>query len=220
MIYLPFVSGGNMTDNRAFGIDVSRYDGLLNWQAVEQHDPAVSFIAFRCTISWGYRDPFFLANWREAGRRGYNRLAYHVIYPGEDAVRQADNLFGHIGSDLKTTDRFVLDDELEHDVSVYRHTATTRKLADVIFQRTLFKPALYSRAEYLDRRVDLSQLLDLPLWLAQYLTKPFWAQYANEHPGPPVLPRHATTWLIHQTGDKMPPFCATSGKTVQEDRKS
>ena len=205
-----------MTDTRAFGIDVSRYDGLINWGAVEAHTPEVAFIAFRSTISSGYRDPFFTANWREAGLRGYNRLAYHVVYPGEDATRQADNLFGHIGNDLKPTDRFVLDDEVEHDVSILRHTDTDRKLADVIFRRTLHKPLLYSRTEYLDRRVDLSQLLDLPLWLAQYLKKPFWAKYANEHPGPPTLPRHATTWLVHQTGDKMPPFCATSGKATQD----
>lgn len=203
-------------DNRAFGIDVSRYDGLINWGAVEAHDPEVAFIGFRSTISWAYRDPFFLANWREAGRRGINRLAYHVIYPGEDAVRQVDNLFGHIGNDLTAHDRFVLDDEVEHDVTVYRHTATTRKLADVIFQRTIHKPILYSRAEYLNRRVDLSQLLDLPLWLAQYLKVPLFAKYANEHPGPPFLPRHATTWLVHQTGDKLPPFCATSGKATQD----
>lgn len=205
-----------MTDTRPFGIDVSRYDGLLNWGAVEAHEPPVDFIAFRSTISWGYRDPFFLANWREAGRRDYNRLAYHVIYPGEDAVRQVDNLFGHIGNDLTAHDRFVLDDEVEHDVSIYRHTATTRKLADVIFQRTIHKPMLYSRTEYLNRRVDLSQLLDLPLWLAQYLTKPFWAQYANEHPGPPMLPKYATKWLVHQTGDKMPPFCSTTDKKTQD----
>ena len=204
-----------MTDMRAFGIDVSNYDGLLNWAAIESHAPKVTFIAMRSTISWGYRDPFFLANWAEAGKRGYNRMAYHVIYPGEDPIRQVDNLFGAIGSDLTTHDRIVLDDELEHDVTVSRHTYCTRKHADLIFSRTTHKPVLYSRAEYLNRRVDL-QLLDLPLWLAQYLSKPLFSAYASEHPGPPILPKYATSWLIHQTGDKLPPFCATTTKAYQD----
>ncbi len=203
-------------DTRAFGIDVSRYDGLINWGAVEAHTPEVSFVMFRSTISWGYRDPFFVANWREAGRRGIPRAAYHVIYPGEDPTRQVDNLFGHIGGDWTNHDRIVLDDEVEHDVTVSRHTYCTRKHADIIFQRTLHKPILYSRAEYLDRSVDLSQLLDLPLHLAQYLNVPLFKKYASEHPGPPVLPKYATNWLVHQTGDKTPPFCSTTTKSTQD----
>ena len=208
-----------MTETRAFGIDVSKYDGFLNWDAIDKHIPRVTWIDFRCTISWGYRDPFFMANWKEAKARGYNRAAYHVDYPEQDPIRQMDNLFGHIGNDLTGNDRFVLDDEVEggeHDISVARHTATIRKMADIIFARTLTKPRLYSRAEFLNRKVDVTQLLDLDLHLAQYLSKPLLAAYANEHPGPPALPKNAEKWLVHQTGDKLPPFCAGTTKQYQD----
>lgn len=208
-----------MTDTRAFGIDVSKYDGLLNWDAIDKHVPKVTWIDFRCTISWGYRDPFFMANWKEARVRGYNRAAYHVDYPEQDPIRQIDNLFAHIGNELTSNDRFILDDEVEggeHDVSMLRHTATIRKMADLIFARTLTKPRLYSRAEFLTRKVDMTQLPDLDLHLAHYLTKPLLAAYANEHPGPPALPKDATKWLVHQTGDKLRPFCAGTTKQYQD----
>lgn len=201
---------------RAFGIDVSRYDGLLDWDRLESHKPAIAFIAFRATISWGYRDSFFTANWREAGRRGKNRAAYHVVYPKEDPTRQMDNFYGHIGADIDERVRYVLDTELDHGASRAAHTACLRKMADIIYRRSGVMPILYSRANYLDANVDMTQLPDLPLWLAHYLRKPEGEPYAAEHPGPPTLPRGRTDWLIHQTGDQMPNICATSGKRYQD----
>lgn len=204
---------------RAFGIDVSRHDGLIDWSRVLSHPEQIVFMAFRCTVSWGYRDPFFVANYRDAYNYGIARMAYHVVYPSESAIRQADNLFGHLGTMFLSTDRLVLDVELEdgiHNVSVSKYTQTIRAMADIILSRTGNLPILYSRAEFLNRRVDMLQLQDLDLWLAQYLKKPQNAEYAQEHPGPPDLPRHTKNWLIHQTGHETPNICATSGKKYQD----
>jgi hypothetical protein len=52
--------------------------------------------------------------------------------------------------------------------------------------------------------------------VAQYLKPKPGSIYADEHPGPPVLPKGASTWLIHQTGDKCPAFCASTDKKYQD----
>ena len=50
---------------RAFGIDISKYqasaDGKkrMDFSKVAKHSEAVSFIAARAGVSWGYQDPQF-----------------------------------------------------------------------------------------------------------------------------------------------------------------
>jgi len=200
---------------KAFGIDVSRYDGFLRWDAVDAHIPRVTFIAFRCTISWAYRDPFFAANWAEAGKRGYNRMAYHVVYPNEDATKQADNFFTHLGK-YDEHDRFVLDVEVEHDASLLKYTKTVSDIAQIFERNTGMLPILYSRAEFIQRRLLFRNLPKMHLWLAQYLKPKPGSIYADEHPGPPVLPKGASTWLIHQTGKDCRAFCASTDKKYQD----
>lgn len=200
-------------NTRPFGMDYGRYDGLLDFPRLAMHREQALFLAFRCTISWGYQDPFFMANFREAGNRGYCRMAYHVVYSNEDPTRQMDNLFRAVAGAWTEYDRFVLDDELEvgaHQSSIFRRTNTLRSMRDIIKARTGHFPAYYSRAEFINRNVDYRGISDMPLWLAQYMILPKGLTYAPEHPGPPTLPRGANKWLIHQTGDKLPNICGTA----------
>ena len=205
-----------MTDNRAFGIDVSHYDGLLNWKAVLEHVPEVTFIGYRATISWGYRDPFFLANWKDGGIHAIPRLAYHVVYPGEDVLRQVDNLFAALDKVLLPTDKIVLDVELDHGINKTNITNSVLKHADLCKKRTGEYPILYSRASWLNQFTYPVELTHLKLWLAQYLSKPALAKYANEMTTSPTLPAGFNNYLIHQTGDKLPPFCSTTTKSYQD----
>jgi len=193
--------------DRAFGIDVSRYDGALDFFAVTAW--GVEFIAMRSTISWGYKDPFFLTNWPQARARAIPRMAYHVLYPGEPARKQADNLEAAFAGDFDTVhDRVVIDAELEHDCSRRVITDSIFNLSVEIERRFKNLPLLYSRTEWLNRCVYGAELSHLDLWLAQYLKRWPWQQYADEHPGPPDIPTGFTDFRIHQTGDKTPTFCA------------
>lgn len=204
-----------MIDTRAFGIDTSHYDGPLDWARLIAHMPRVSFIGMRSTISWGYRDPFFTANWKGAKEYDLVRTAYHVVYPGEDAMRQYDNIMAALGNDpgeLPVT----LDAELHHNLPRATITRTIRQLADIIIARTNRKPILYTRATWADLYLYSDAFDDLQWWLATYLKVPLFSKYANEHPGPPLLPTGISSYLIHQTGDKMPPICSTTTKATQD----
>lgn len=209
-----------MMDTRPFGIDVSRYDGLINYDAVLARTPTVEFLAFRSTISYGYADPFFYPNWAGARIRcpGVPRAAYHVLYPGEDITRQVDNIDRAVGEDFDVDhDRVVIDAELDHGQTRATITGAIDRMANEIKKRFWHLPLLYSRPYWLNEHTHGVTLNYLETWLAQYLTKMIWQRYAREHPGPVMLPAGFTRpALIHQTGDKCQPFCATTTKQYQD----
>lgn len=74
---------------RAQGIDVSHYQGAIDWNLVVRSGMAFAFI--KATEGTADIDPQFLANWLGANAAGLLRGAYHSYRPGEDPRRQAMN---------------------------------------------------------------------------------------------------------------------------------
>jgi GH25 family lysozyme M1 (1,4-beta-N-acetylmuramidase) len=192
----------------AFGIDLSRYntspDGKqqVDFNVIAAHEPEVVFIAMRAGISWGYQDPWFGFYFREAGRIGRVRLAYHVLYPGEPALAQMDNFFRILGeADLGRTP-LVLDLELDHGQSVGRITGTTAAACRIIQERTGRTPVLYSRAGWVNQFLRVADLPPVHWWLAQYRWPRPYPLTTPEYPCPPALPEGVSSWLAHQTGSR------------------
>lgn len=107
-----------MVDMNAFGVDCYHGDNPIDHSLLF---PKIDFFSHRTSISWAYKDPFFLVNWRAAKAYGKPRLAYHVLYPGEDPKRQADNFLEAVGGDW-LNGKAVLDLELDHAQSKDRIT--------------------------------------------------------------------------------------------------
>lgn len=194
-----------VVENLAFGIDLSRYntspDGRVqvDFDVIAAHQPEVAFIAMRAGISWGYQDPWFATYFQEAGRIGRVRLVYHVLYPGESAQAQMDNLFRILGSaDLGRTP-LVLDLELDHGQSPRRITNTTAACCRIIQARTGRTPVLYSRAGWVNQYLRVGELPEVNWWLAQYRWPRPYPLFTPEYDPPPTLPRGVSQWLIHQT---------------------
>ncbi|MCH7611544.1 MAG: glycosyl hydrolase family 25, partial [Chloroflexi bacterium] len=68
------------------GIDVSRWQGTIDWQAVKQ--AGITFAVMRATIGDFFTDDKFAENWQGAKDAGIFRCAYHVLRPDNDAVAQ------------------------------------------------------------------------------------------------------------------------------------
>ncbi len=192
-------------ENYAFGIDLSRYntspDGKVkvDFDVIAEHQPEVAFIAMRTGVSWGYQDPWFAYYFQEAGRIGRVRMAYHVLYPGESAERQMDNLFRILGDADLTQTPIVLDLELDHGQSVARITACTVESLNLIHSRTGRVPIIYSRAGWVNQYLRVADLPPVGWWLAQYRWPRPYPLYTPEYPCPPVLPAGVKDWLVHQT---------------------
>jgi GH25 family lysozyme M1 (1,4-beta-N-acetylmuramidase) len=202
---------------KPFGIDVSRWQGSINWDAVAIHEPRVQFAGIRATISWAYMDGWFNRNWSEAQRIGIARAAYHVVYPGVSAKQQMDNFLKVVGNDFGELP-LVLDIELAHNQPADEITAVLLECAAIIETVTSQKPILYSRASFVDEHITgkgnpPAWLNRFDWWIAHYLRS------GEEHQGPPVLPKGLIRdrCLVHQTTPSGAPI-GTQSKTMNYDR--
>ena len=193
---------------RAFGIDISNNQAnaegtrRVNFEAIKNNSELVSFIAARAGVSWGYRDPQFSYHWTQMGQLQVGRIAYHVPYFGESAVAQMDSLFKMLANKSDWAhDRIALDLEVAGINTRARITSTTLNCLEICKSRTGRYPILYSRANWVDVYLQVSDLPKLDWWLATYRRSAPSPFYTNEHPGPPILPKGVNTYLIHQTGD-------------------
>ncbi len=183
-----------------FGIDISKYQYTAEGAPPDfaKMRANTSFVAVRAGISWGYKDPTFDQSWTALA--GHPRMAYHVVYPAEDAQRQMDNFLNIV----KPTqhDRLVMDMELDQGVGKTRITACLLECLEYLKLKTGRYPIVYSRALWINTYVDVSRLPAVDWWLANYLTALPSPQYTPEKTPPPLLPKGVSKWLIHQTGER------------------
>lgn len=192
--------------DKPFGIDVSRWQGRINWDLVAANQEPVRYVGIRATISWGYADSWFRQNWSEAKRVGILRMAYHVVYPGESADRQINHFLQLVGEDTGELP-LVLDVELNHNRSPDQIETTILRCASLIKARTGRDPIIYSRGTWVDQFITAggmppAWLNEYDWWLAHYLRS------GDEHPGPPRLPKGLIRerCIIHQTASKGAPI--------------
>ncbi|MBT9392936.1 glycoside hydrolase family 25 protein [Hymenobacter sp. NST-14] len=166
------------------GIDVSAYQGRIDWPLVAGHRVRFAFI--KATEGVTLRDSRFQRNWRGARAAGIYRGAYHYFHPNYDATRQA-NLFTRTvplsAGDLPP----VLDVEHArfHDVAQMRRgVATWLRLVERHYG---VRPILYSNYSFYQRHLA-GHFDKYPLWLAHY-----------EVDRPRLPP---TKWLIWQHSDE------------------
>jgi GH25 family lysozyme M1 (1,4-beta-N-acetylmuramidase) len=68
------------------GFDISHHDKNVPWDELIREGNV--FVMMKATEGTGFTDTAFLDNWREAGRRGLIRGAYHVMRYGPDTDAQ------------------------------------------------------------------------------------------------------------------------------------
>jgi lysozyme len=189
--------------DRAFGIDVSKWQIPIDWNAIAIHNPTVRFAGIRASISYLYRDPIFIDNWAECKRVDILRMAYHVLYPAENATAQMDNLFSQLNNDFGEMP-LILDVELDHGCGKNQITQSILDCAAIIEKRTGKKPIIYARAIWIDDHTNVgSWRSSFDWWLAQYYAKP---RHREEYPEPTRLPAGVFKWLIHQNCKLGAPF--------------
>ena len=131
----------------AFGLDFARYissNSLPEWKVMANYKPYVRFCGIRKAISWGYQDPFFNYHWeqvktlhqlRDEETLPVGRIAYHVLYPGENIQSQADNWFRDLQANWDN-DRLCIDAELDHNQSPSRITYAINTMGEICRSRT------------------------------------------------------------------------------------
>jgi lysozyme len=148
------------------GIDVSRYQGVVNWRAVA--DAGFRFAVVRATLWDAKLDETFETNWQGARENGLLVSAYHVIKPDVPAAAQIDTfaqaLIGHTW-DLPP----VLDIERDDGQTPQQITQCVRESLRWSEQRFGRKPIVYTAKWFWNKFVlPSSEWAQVDLWVASY----------------------------------------------------
>ncbi|MEK4456820.1 GH25 family lysozyme [Paenibacillus sp. FSL R10-2748] len=155
----------------AQGIDVSRYQGKIDWKAVKED--GLSFAFIKASQGKSYRDKTFIGNAQAARAVGVLVGAYHYVDDSaitpEDARKEAANFVSAINSaggiasfDLPP----VMDYESNKSgLSKAAVTAVAKAFLQEIERLTGVRPIVYTYPSFIG---NFSGLSDYPLWIARY----------------------------------------------------
>jgi lysozyme len=156
-------------DFEVHGIDVSRYQGKIDWPALGKVNRIypIRFVIIRATMGSLGEDREFPRNWELAGEKGLKRGAYHYYNPNQNSTLQAENFI--LTVDLKSGDLPpVLDiEELSDIQSEQQLIKGIRNWLEMVEGHYGVKPILYSSASFY-RAYLLRHFSEYPLWVANY----------------------------------------------------
>jgi lysozyme len=171
------------------GIDVSHYNGAVDWFAVAASE--VRFAFAKATEGASLVDAQFASNWKGMGDAGLLRGAYHFARPGGDPDVQAAHFAATVGPRSFNTLPPVLD--LETDGGLPPDQVVQWTLAFVSRAEALFGQPLIVYTGGLWRRTlgdpDVPSLRSRWLWTARYGSSE------------PVVPRTWQRWDFWQFTD-------------------
>jgi lysozyme len=172
------------------GIDVSRYQETISWDAVhdmEVNDIRLGFAFIKATEGNGNVDPFFRRNWRKAKTAGIIRGAYHFFIVTKDGKTQAQNFIKRV--ELESGDLPpVLDVEQTFGASAVQVRKEVKEWLNVIESYYSVKPIIYTNVDFYERYLK-DAFDDYPLWVAHYL-----------QPHQPRITRDWTFWQHSEQG--------------------
>lgn len=182
---------------REVGIDVSHWQGKIDWDRMKAN--GITFAYIKATQGNRIVDSQFERNWREAGRAGIRRGAYHYYENDVSPEEQAAYFAEHAGAgELPPAGDF--EDNAEVSGNLREDIGRFLELVEEKFGQT---PAVYTRASWWNDRVGLLPGCDrYPLWVAHYVG-------INDGTPPPpgfrpAIPRGWHTHWLWQWTDRGP----------------
>ncbi|HVF58049.1 MAG TPA: glycoside hydrolase family 25 protein [Pyrinomonadaceae bacterium] len=167
---------------RVTGIDVSHYQGSIEWAQVK--NAGVGFAFAKATEGAGDVDPLFASHWNLMKEVGLVRGAYHFFHASQDAVAQANHFTQTVrleAGDLPP----VIDLELNDGVGNSQLVAGVRAWLETVEAATNRTPIIYTMSSFWNAHMT-NEFGGYPLWIAHY----------NVEPQP--LPSGWTNWTFWQ----------------------
>ncbi len=157
------------------GIDVSRYQGSINWPQVAAGGQQFAIIRLGSSNNGGlYVDPYFLQNVNGAHAAGLRVGAYYYTYArSQSAVADELSLFLNVLEGLQLEYPVFVDVEDSSLTSVGRAQLTNlvRYAMDILYQRGWYA-GWYSYTNFILSYLNAAELAEYPLWLADYRSQP------------------------------------------------
>ncbi|MCI5051028.1 MAG: glycoside hydrolase family 25 protein [Candidatus Pacebacteria bacterium] len=153
-----------------FGIDISQYQGVIDWDKVDQSKHPIKFVIIRSTAGKDRQDTRYWQNLEAARAHGYKVGTYHYYDPNENSTQQARNFIAN--ASVRSGD-FVPIVDIERppreDVQNFdRLRDGLRNYLRIIEKHYGVKPMIYTGLSYYKDNLMAHQFDDYPKWLAAY----------------------------------------------------
>ncbi|HEY2354600.1 MAG TPA: GH25 family lysozyme [Gaiellaceae bacterium] len=194
-------SGASASTSRAKGIDVSNWNGTINWTKVAH--AGYRFAIAKATESTTFDDSTYLANRTGSEAAGIAFGAYHFARPAgkglaavtASAIAQADHFLGFATPQAGELPP-VLDLEATGNLSAHLLTAWTGAWAQEVYARLGVHPLVYSSPAFWQEHLADSTAIaaaGTPLWIAH------WTSASN--PSVPAKNWNGLGWTFWQWTD-------------------
>lgn len=149
------------------GIDVSYYQGTVNWAAVRA--AGMRFAIVRVSSGDTVADTKFAENWAGAKQAGLVRGAYQYFKPNQNVLSQANKMIAAIGTYQRGDLPPVIDVEDSGGLAPAQVAAAVRTWVDRVKGALGVDPMIYTGAYYWrDQIGSPTGYANHPLWVANY----------------------------------------------------
>jgi GH25 family lysozyme M1 (1,4-beta-N-acetylmuramidase) len=167
-----------------FGIDVSRFQGDINWAQVK--GAGVKFAWIQISRSLTDIDVKFPYNWQQAKANGILRGAYQRFHPAQDVMAQAKLFLDKLGPFEAGDMPPMLDVEDSDGLNATQIATAVKQWMDYVEPRVGVTPIIYTGYYFWRDSVASADFSQHPLWIANYSATC------------PLVPDHWTRWAFHQ----------------------
>ena len=161
------------SDYEIHGIDVSRHQRNIDWEAVSKmrhKDVSITFAFIKASEGKSIADDYFKENWKEAKKHGLLRGAYHFYRPHLPAEIQAELFFKQLkkleSGDLPP----VLDIELKGSTSASVLKRNLKRWLVLVEKHYGVRPIIYTSYSFYKHHLTGKEFKKYPLWIAHYRT--------------------------------------------------
>lgn len=160
------------TNYSVHGIDVSKYQKVIDWASVKAmnvENIRISFAFIKATEGNINEDKFFNRNWKNARQAAITRGAYHFFLATKSGKTQAENFISSV--ELETGDLPpVLDVEQAYGVPAVKLRQRVKEWLVTVEAFYGVKPIIYTNVDFYKQYLD-EEFDEYPLWVAHYHNK-------------------------------------------------
>jgi lysozyme len=154
------------------GIDVSRYQEIIDWQSVKNMNVEgikLGFCFIKATEGVESQDRRFKRNWAKAKEAGIARGAYHFFIASKSGKVQAEHFIKTV--ELQPGDMPpVLDVEQTNGMPSKKVRERAKEWLETVENYYGVRPIIYANVDFY-QQILKDEFDDYPLWVAHYLQK-------------------------------------------------
>ena len=162
-------SNNQEVQNFVSGIDVSHYQGKIDWGAVSES--GIQFALTKATGGDSFVDPEFSNNWHGIRSNEIIRGAYHFFYASSNPVTQANHFLKTVGPLEKSDFPPILDIEILDNATPGLLVSNAIKWLESVEDATGKRPIVYTDVAFGKQYLNDPRFGKYALWIAEYAEK-------------------------------------------------